>query len=85
MKNRQRLRPWELALMLALCFTLLTGAWAQNARTAGWWCVMFPPLTPRAVQTMASPGSGESGEYEIRFRILELWDELTGKEGPKSS
>ena len=27
------LRPWELALLLAVCVTLLTGTWAQ-ARSA---------------------------------------------------
>ena len=31
------LRPWELALLLAVCVTLLTGTWAQ-ARTASLPC-----------------------------------------------
>ena len=79
MKQNEKLRPWELAMMLALCVTILTGAWTGGARTAGWWCVMFPPLTPRTAETMAAADKGEAaGEYEIRFRVLELWEALTG-------
>ena len=29
------LRPWELALLLAVCVTLLTGTWAQRAAGIG--------------------------------------------------
>ena len=28
-KSGRALRPWELALLLAVCVTLLTGTWAQ--------------------------------------------------------
>lgn len=30
MEVERKLRPWELALLLALCFTLLCGTWAQG-------------------------------------------------------
>ena len=51
-----------------------------------WWCVVFPPLvTPEtpadgAVETLSREDLAllqrDGGEYEIRFRILELWDML---------
>ena len=76
MKDDRKLRPWELAALLALCATLLTGARHGGAETAGWWCVIFPPLTPRAAEVMATDAQTPPGEYEIRFRILELWDAI---------
>ena len=49
-----------------------------------WWCVIFPPLctqealSPAAVETLSKQDRAlitrADGEYEIRFRILELWD-----------
>lgn len=30
MEAERKLRPWELAMLLALCFTLLCGTWAQG-------------------------------------------------------
>ena len=49
-----------------------------------WWCVIFPPLcaqealSPDAVETLSKQDRAlitrEGGEYEIRFRILEIWD-----------
>ena len=49
-----------------------------------WWCVVFPPLctsgalTPETVQAFAGEDAAyltsTDGEYEIRFRVLELWD-----------
>ena len=196
MNDNRKLRPWELALLLAVCFTLLTGVWAQGRQTAlsgrlvrlhvvaasdseadqaeklrvrdavlavlepklagvedmaqvrriilaarpalkqaaqavteqsvritfgeehyptrhytdfslpagkytslrvilgpgeghNWWCVVFPPLcmegalTPEAVQTLSEDDvhliTQDTGEYQIRFRILELWDQLVEK------
>lgn len=55
-----------------------------------WWCVVFPPLCAPgapADELRAAMKSddyalitqaGEGGEYELRFRTLELWGELTG-------
>ena len=49
-----------------------------------WWCVIFPPLctqealSPAAVETLSKQDRAlitrADGEYEIRFRILEIWD-----------
>ena len=49
-----------------------------------WWCVVFPPLctgealSDDAAETLSRQDRAlitrETGEYEIRFRILELWD-----------
>lgn len=54
-----------------------------------WWCVVFPPLctqealSPDAVETLSKQDRAlitrEDGEYEIRFRILELWDMVREK------
>ena len=55
-----------------------------------WWCVVFPPLCLGAVSesvestaAMASLSEGEisliTGEdegYVVKFKLLELWDEL---------
>ena len=196
MHDNRKLRPWELALLLAVCFTLLTGVWAQERQVAlagklvrlhvvaasdsaedqaeklrvrnavlavltprleaaadsedaleiiraavpalrkaaksataqtvrvefgtehyptrrydtfslpagnytslritlgagaghNWWCVVFPPLcvesalTPEAVETLSADDvrliTEETGEYQIRFRILELWDKIAEK------
>lgn len=51
-----------------------------------WWCVVFPPLCTGGVEAdevraaMKSDDYAiitESGEYELKFRTLELWGELT--------
>ncbi len=74
MKDDQKLHIWERALILALSVTLLLGAWLPGPRVAGWWCVMFPPLYPAgAAETMAQDDE-RAGDYEIRFRIVELWE-----------
>ena len=49
-----------------------------------WWCVIFPPLCTQEalssaeVETLSKQDRAlitrADGEYEIRFRILELWD-----------
>ena len=49
-----------------------------------WWCVVFPPLcaqgalSPAAAETLSQQDRALitrlDGEYELRFRILELWD-----------
>lgn len=55
-----------------------------------WWCVVFPPLcldsvTETTVQTATAGGltdgqvslmTGESGGYVVKFKALELWDEV---------
>lgn len=63
------LRPWELALLLAVCVTLLTGTWAQAAG-----------LSEQAVQALSDDDvrlvTESGGGYVVRFRLLELWDAL---------
>ena len=54
-----------------------------------WWCVVFPPLctqealSPDAAETLSRQDRAlitrAGGEYEIRFRILELWDMVREK------
>lgn len=57
-----------------------------------WWCVVFPPLCLGAVSepadTAAMAGlsedeisliTGEDGGYVVKFKLLELWDELKQK------
>lgn len=53
---------------------------------ANWWCVVFPPLCTGGVDADAVRAAmksddysliTESGEYELRFKMLELWGELT--------
>lgn len=55
-----------------------------------WWCVVFPPLclgsvTEESAQTAAAAGfseeqisfiTGESEGYVVKFKAMELWDEL---------
>lgn len=74
-------------------FTLPAGEYDSLRVTLGqgrgqnWWCIVFPPVCLSASQSGAverqlgeedfrliSDGEG----YELRFRILELWGELTG-------
>lgn len=53
-----------------------------------WWCVVFPPLCMNAVsevtrevgnftQDQVKLITGESEGYVVRFRMLELWNQLT--------
>lgn len=55
-----------------------------------WWCVVFPPLCTAAVSENAAEVVGLTGEqvkliteenetYEIRFKTLEIWEELCRK------
>ena len=55
-----------------------------------WWCVLFPPLclssvTEETAETAMAAGfseeetaliTGESGEYVIRFKCVELWEKF---------
>ena len=80
MNEKQTLYIWERTLILALCVTLLLGAWLPGSNVAGWWCVVFPPLYPgTAAEAMAQDAEPE-GDYVIRFRIVELWEQLTGRQ-----
>ena len=50
-----------------------------------WWCVVYPPLCTASMESAAAFAgedwrliSEDGTSYEIRFRLLELWGELTG-------
>ena len=64
-KNWKR---WEAALLLALVVTL-----ASN-----WWSVVYPSLCADMPQTVAAQGAAdaEAQPYELKFRSLELWQQL---------
>lgn len=53
-----------------------------------WWCVVFPPLCMNAISEVTREAgnftqdqvkliTGESEGYVVRFRMLELWNQLT--------
>lgn len=64
-----------------------------NGEGHNWWCVMFPPLCLPAAEgvntdrdKLESILDGEetdivenSSKYEFKFKIVELWDRMTGK------
>jgi len=57
-----------------------------EGRGRNWWCVVYPPLcTAPAESAEVFAGedwrliSEDGTSYEIRFRLLELWGELTGR------
>lgn len=69
------LRPWELALLLAVCVTLLTGTWAQarsQLLAARLVRLHVIALSDDDVRLVTESGGG----YVVRFRLLELWDAL---------
>ena len=57
-----------------------------------WWCVMFPPLCMGAVSEEAATAagltedqlhliSGRDGEYVLKFKVVEWWEELLHEMG----
>lgn len=78
-------------------FSLPAGRYSALRITVGegegrnWWCVVFPPLCMDSVSQQAAEAAGLTGEqvvlisgeegYEVRFKALELWNELTEKLG----
>jgi len=63
-----------------------------EGRGQNWWCVVFPPLclgsvTETAAQAAAEGGfsqeeiallTGEEGGYVVKFKAIELWEQLRG-------
>ena len=56
-----------------------------EGRGRNWWCVVYPSLCSEGEENAAAFDeddwrliSEEGTAYEIRFRLLELWGELTG-------
>ena len=79
-KRGDRLKRWEIALLLSLFITLCHGA-VFGAPGMAWWGVIFPGLSEPAyrekVETVKLDGGREDGrEVEVRFRLLEWLDEL---------
>lgn len=64
-----------------------------NGEGHNWWCVMFPPLCLPAAEGVSADkdkledilDEGETdivenhSKYEFKFKIVELWDRMTGK------
>ena len=59
------------------------------AEGRNWWCVVFPPLCMGAVSETATEAvglsedqvgliTGADGGYQLKFRAVELWEQLTG-------
>ena len=74
-------------------FTLPAGKYESLRITLGegkghnWWCIVFPPVCLSASQSDTVEQQlgeedfrlvSEDGDYELRFRVLELWGELIG-------
>ena len=77
-RSRDKLKRWELALVLSLCLTLCQGFTLPSAHTA-WWGVVFPALGGgEAVQSVSA---GLEGGVEVRFRLLDWLGELLGTGG----
>ena len=78
----RRLRPWELALALAVAAAVLEGIFAPGAAvseaavTANWWTVMFPGLSELPG---AGAASGGAEPVELRWLVVELLRALFGR------
>lgn len=61
----------------ALCIRIGSG------RGQNWWCCLYPQLCLVACSGYAAPDEQALvvGEYEVRFRLAEWWDALTGADG----
>ena len=61
MRNNDRLRPWETAMLAAVCVTLLTGVWAQGRQSA---------LADKVVRlhVIASSDSAENQRVKLEVR-----------------
>ena len=61
------LRPWELALLLAVCVTLLTGTWAQ-ARSA----LLASRLVRLHVIAVSDDDTEQAVKLQVRDAVLAL-------------
>ena len=80
MKNDDKLRRWELALVLSLCITFCQSLAFSNTAGMNWWGIIFPGLagdgTAEQVETSTFPNGGEEEAVQVRFRFLEWLEEL---------
>lgn len=71
MDENRRLRPWELALLLSLCFTLLCGVWAQARQEL---------LASRLVRLHVIAASDAEADQAEKLRVRDaVLDYLTPK------
>ena len=61
MHKNDRLRPWETALLAAVCVTLLTGVWAQGRQSA---------LADKVVRLHVIAASDSAGDQRVKLCAL---------------
>ena len=66
-KKRDRLRPWELALLLALCFTFAAGMWADRTQAR-----LSDQLVRLHVVGRSDSPADQAEKLRLRDRVLEL-------------
>ena len=66
------LKKWELALLVAVLVTLLSGA--LSAPGGAWWGTVYPELLPGGAGSVAAAAIGDGSGVEVRFRTLEWLD-----------
>lgn len=83
----KKLKIWELALMMGLLVGLLgspaeaaqlpLSRWQRGTSEIRYQVSLFPfGVAEEAEAVMAEPEQEKLQEYEIRFRVLEWWEEL---------
>lgn len=60
MHKNNRLRPWETALLAAVCVTLLTGVWAQGRQSA---------LADKVVRLHVIAASDSAGDQRVKLEV----------------
>lgn len=73
-----KLKKWELAMLLSICFTLLFGLFFGETECCAWWGTVYPELTPAGSTEVFSAQAGAAVPVEIRFRLLEWLAERFG-------
>lgn len=70
--EHNRLKKWEIALLLALCISLGWGLLFGETSCCAWWGVMYPELSRSAgesAETFAAAAEGEG--LQLRFQLWE--------------
>lgn len=66
MEAERKLKPWELAMLLALCFTLLCGTWAQGRQQ-----VLAGKLVRLHVIADSDDDAAQAEKLQVRDAVLE--------------
>lgn len=85
----KKLKIWELALLVGLLIGMLGSSadaaqlplsrWQPGEGELRYQVSLFPFGIAQASETvMAEPEQEEAVEYDIRFKVLEWWEELFG-------